>query len=159
RYAESLRIHRQVGDRHGIALTLGNLGVLARRDGNRDRARDLLGESLAAARVVGDKRVVAAALDQLASLALAGGDGPAGTAGYAERLRLSADLQDQRGVARALEGCAGVLFAAGRPGPSRELCALADALLDSLGARRPPADQAAFDELRRRIQSAPGLAR
>jgi predicted ATPase/DNA-binding CsgD family transcriptional regulator len=162
RYAESLQLHREVGDRRGIALTLGNLGVLARRAGDLDRARDLLGESLAVVRAVGDQRLTAAALDRLASLSLDQGDRPAATAAYAESLRLSANLQDKREIARTLEGCARLLFTAGRPEPAQDLGALADALLDSLGARRSPADQAAFDELRQRLQgtlASPRLAR
>jgi predicted ATPase/DNA-binding CsgD family transcriptional regulator len=154
RYTESLQIHREVGDRRGIALTLGNLGVLARRAGDLDRARDHLAESLAAARAVGDMRITAPALDRLASLALDQGDIPAATAAFAESLRLSTNLRDKRGIARTLEGCAHLLFTAGRPGPARDLGALADALLDSLGARRSPVDQAAFDELRQRLQTA-----
>jgi non-specific serine/threonine protein kinase len=158
RYAESLQIHREIGDRRGTALALSSLGVLARRAGDLDRARNLLSESLAAARAVGDKRITAAALNHLASLALARGDGAAAAAGYAESIRLSADLQDKRGMARTLEGCASLLFSTGRPAPALKLCAWADALLDQLGACRSPADQAAFDELRARLQSALGLA-
>src|SRR5262249_25523507 len=51
------------------------------------------------------------------------------------------------------------LFTAGRPAPAWELCAQADALLDALGARRSPADQVSFEELRTRVQSAVGSAR
>jgi predicted ATPase/DNA-binding CsgD family transcriptional regulator/transcriptional regulator with XRE-family HTH domain len=158
RYVESLQLYREIGDRRGVALTVGNLGVLARRAGNLDRARDYLSESLAAARAVGDQRYTAAALNQLASLALVRGDLPKATAGYAESLRLSADLQDKRVIARTLEGCASLLFATDRPAPALELCALADALLASLGARRSPADQAAFEALRARIRGALGSA-
>jgi predicted ATPase/DNA-binding CsgD family transcriptional regulator/transcriptional regulator with XRE-family HTH domain len=158
RYVESLQFYREIGDRRGLALTLGNLGVLARRAGDLDRARDHLSESLAAARAVGDKRSMAAALTQLASLALVRGDLPDATAGYAESLRLLADLQDKRAIARTLEGCAGLLFATDRPAPALELCALADGLLDSLGARRAPADQATFEALQTRIRAALGSA-
>jgi predicted ATPase/DNA-binding CsgD family transcriptional regulator len=159
RYAESLQSYREVGDRRGIALTLGNLGVLAQRAGDLDRARDSLSESLATARAVGDKRVIAAALDHLADLALARGDLPAAATGYAERLRLAVDLQDQRGIAQTLEGCAHLLCRSGRPQAAWDLCVLADTLLNSLGARRSPADQATFEELRARAHSARGSAR
>jgi non-specific serine/threonine protein kinase len=141
-----------------MALTLGNLGLLAQRAGNLDRARDLLADSLAMARAVGDRRLIAGALDRVASLAVGQSDLPAATASYAERLRLSTDLQDKRGVARALEGCAGLLFAAGRPEPAMELCRLADALLASVGACRSPADQEAFEDLRAQLQRALGPA-
>jgi predicted ATPase/DNA-binding CsgD family transcriptional regulator/transcriptional regulator with XRE-family HTH domain len=158
RYADSLQIYREIGDRRGTALVLGNLGVLARRAGDLDRARGYLSESLAAARAVGDQRLTAATLNHLASLVLARGDTPAAAANWAESLRLSAALQDKRGIARALEGCASLLITAGRLEPAMELCALADALLDSLGARRSPADQATFDELCARLQTALGPA-
>jgi non-specific serine/threonine protein kinase len=103
--------------------------------------------------------VIAAALDHLAGLALARGDLPAAATGYAERLRLSRDLQDRRGIAQTLEGGAHLLFTAGRLEPAWYLCTLADALLDALGARRSPADQASFDALRARVQSVFGSAR
>jgi predicted ATPase/DNA-binding CsgD family transcriptional regulator len=158
RYLASLQIFREVGDRRGTALVLGNLGVLARRAGDLDRARSDLSESLAAARAVGDKRLTAATLNHLASLVLARGDAPAAAANWAESLRLSAALQDKRGIARTLEGCASLLNTAGRLEPALELCALADALLDSLGARRAPADQATFEALQTRIRDALGSA-
>jgi DNA-binding CsgD family transcriptional regulator/tetratricopeptide (TPR) repeat protein len=153
-YGASLQIYQQVGDRRGIALTLGNLGALARRTGDLDRAADLLSESLAAARAVADKRLLAAALNQRASLGFARGDVPDAARGYAESLRLAADLQDTRGLAQTLDGCASVLDAANRPGAAKELGALADALLDSLGARRSPADQVNSEALGVRRQSA-----
>jgi non-specific serine/threonine protein kinase len=153
-YSASLQIYRQVGDRRGIALTLGNLGALARRAGDLDRGRDYLSESLAAARAVGDQRLTAAALNQLASLALARGDLPDAARGYAESLRLAADQQDTRGIAQTLDGCASLLVLADRPEAAREVGALADALLNSLGARRSPADQARFEALRVRMQGA-----
>jgi non-specific serine/threonine protein kinase len=159
RYAASLRCYREMGDRRGIAVTLGNLGVLAQRAGDLDRAWDDLSESLATARAVGSKRFVAAALDRLAGLARERGDLAAAAASYAESLRLSHDLRDQRGIAHALEGCAHLLVAARRPEPALQMCALADALLDSLGARRSPADQGSFNQLRARVQSGLGPAR
>jgi predicted ATPase/DNA-binding CsgD family transcriptional regulator/transcriptional regulator with XRE-family HTH domain len=155
-YIDSLQSYREVGDRRGIALTLGNLGSLARRAGDLEGARDYLSESLATARAVDNKRIVAAALSQLASLALEQGNLPDAAAGYTECLRLWADVQDRRGIAHTLEDCASLLLAAGRPEPALDLCALADALHDTLGARRSPADQSAFDELRERLQSVRG---
>jgi DNA-binding CsgD family transcriptional regulator/tetratricopeptide (TPR) repeat protein len=153
-YWASLEIYRQVGDRRGTALVLGNLGVLARRAGDLDRAEDYLSESLAMVRAVGDRRLTAAALNHLARLALERGDAPAAAAGFAESLHLSATLPDKRGIARTLEGCASLLFTTGQPAPALELGALADALLDSLGARRSPADQATFEALQVQIRDA-----
>jgi predicted ATPase/DNA-binding CsgD family transcriptional regulator/transcriptional regulator with XRE-family HTH domain len=152
RYTDSLQIYREIGDRRGTALVLGNLGVLARRAGDLGNAQDYLSESLAMVRAVGDKRLTATALNHVASLALERGDAPAAAADFVESLRLYGALQDKRGIARTLEGCAKLLFTTGQPGPALELCTLADALLASLGARRSPADQAAFETLNARIR-------
>jgi predicted ATPase/DNA-binding CsgD family transcriptional regulator/transcriptional regulator with XRE-family HTH domain len=154
RYRASLQIYREVGDRRRAALMLGNLGLLARRAGDLNRAEDYLSESLATVRAVGDKRLTAVALNHVASLALERGDAPAAAAGFAESLHLSATVPDKRGIARTLEGCASLLFTTGQPAPALELGTLADALLDSLGARRSPADQATFEALQVRIRDA-----
>jgi DNA-binding CsgD family transcriptional regulator/tetratricopeptide (TPR) repeat protein len=154
RYRASLQIYREVGDRRGTALVLGNLGVLAHRAGDLGRAQDYLSESLATVRAIGDKRLMAPALNHLANLALEQGDAPAAAAGFAESLHLSATLQDKRGIARTLEGCAKLFFSTGHPEPALELGALADALLDSLGARRSPADQVTFKALQVQIRDA-----
>jgi non-specific serine/threonine protein kinase len=151
-YAASLRLYRESGDRRGIALTLGNLAVIAEREGNHLEVRENLSESLTTARRVGDKRILAAALHQQVRGALAGGDLPLAVASGAESLELSVELQDRRGIARALEGCAHVLVAAGRREAARELSDRAEALLDSLGERRSPTEQASQVRLRPRLR-------
>jgi predicted ATPase/DNA-binding CsgD family transcriptional regulator len=159
RYAEALQIRREIGDRRGVALTAGNLGTLAHIAGDYALAQEWFEESLAAARAVGDKRVLAGALHHLADLALARGDLAAAAAGYCNSLEVSEGLQDRWGVARSLDGCAAVLHAEGRPEAALELCTLADALLDTLGVRRAPADQVAYERLLAAIDNEDGVVR
>src|SRR4029453_9597729 len=97
---------------------------------------------------VGDKRVLAAALHHLAGLAFQRGDLAAAAAGYGESMQVSEQLEDRWGAARALDGGAVLLNAQRQPESSLELSRLSDALLDSLGVHRAPADRAAYDQLR-----------
>jgi DNA-binding CsgD family transcriptional regulator len=159
RYAEALEIRREIGDRRGVALTGGNLGTLAYIAGDYELSQEWFEESLAAARAVGDKRVLAGALHHLADLALARGNPGAAAAGYCESLAVSEGLKDRWGVARSLEGCAAVLLAEARPEAAFELCTLADALLDSLGVHRAPADQVAYERLLVAIDNERGVVR
>jgi ATP/maltotriose-dependent transcriptional regulator MalT len=145
RYTESLLIRREIGDRLGVAMTCGNLGMLAQRAGDPDLARQWLTESLAMARAVGDKRILGAALSSLASLEAARGDQAAAVAGYSESLHVLEQVQDRWGIARALVGCADLARAAGRPDSAQHFRTMADGLLASLGARRYPVDQDAYE--------------
>jgi DNA-binding CsgD family transcriptional regulator len=140
-------------------LTAGNLGTLAHIAGDYKLAQEWFEESLAAARAIGDRRVLAGALHHLANLALGKGNLAAAAARYCESLQVSEGLQDRWGVARSLEGCAAVLLAEGRPEAALELCALADSLLDSLGVRRAPADQVAYERLLAAIDNEHGVVR
>jgi DNA-binding CsgD family transcriptional regulator/tetratricopeptide (TPR) repeat protein len=159
RYAEALEIRREIGDRRGVALTGGNLGTLAYIAGDYELAQEWFEESLAAARAVGDMRVLAGALHHLADLALARGNLAAAAARYCESLDVSEGLQDRWGVARSLEGCAAELLAEARPEAAFELCTVADALLDSLGVHRAPADQVAYERLLAAIDNERGVVR
>jgi predicted ATPase/DNA-binding CsgD family transcriptional regulator len=156
RYTASLRVYRESGDRRGIALTLGNLAVIADREGNHREAWDCLSESLAIARIVGDRRILAGALNQRGRSALAADDLPAAIASCAESLDLSVELEDRHGIARALECCAEVLAVAGRRQAALELCGWTDALLDSLGVRRSPTEQANHVRLVSRLRDDSG---
>jgi predicted ATPase/DNA-binding CsgD family transcriptional regulator len=152
-YAASLRVYRESGDRRGVALTLGNLAVIAEREGKHHEARECLAESLTTARLVGDKRILAAGLNQQVRSALAAKDLPVAVASCVESLQLSVKLQDRRGIARALAGCADVLAAAGRREAALELRGRAEALLDALGVRRSPTEQASHAWPRSRIRA------
>ncbi|MGQ0550651.1 MAG: tetratricopeptide repeat protein, partial [Armatimonadota bacterium] len=64
-YQESLALCRRLGHGVGIAITLINLGGVARSDGDYGTARTLYREGLAVARGLGHKPVIAGALRNL----------------------------------------------------------------------------------------------
>jgi len=117
--------------------------VLAQNSGNHELARQWLNESLVLARAIGDRRILGAAIYQLAALDARCGDHAAAVTGYAESLQVLEQVQDRWGIARALDGCAEVLHAAGQPEVAKQIRAMADVLLDSLGLRCSPVDQIA----------------
>src|SRR5205823_2843623 len=74
-FEESLSIHRELGDRRGIAVSLGNLGSLAYRMSDHASARALYEESLKIEWELGHKHEIAGLLRSFASLATALGQG------------------------------------------------------------------------------------
>jgi len=60
-----------LGDKHGLALSLGNLGFVAQQQGDHTTARSLYERSLSIRRELGGNADVLVLLDSLASLALA----------------------------------------------------------------------------------------
>jgi len=67
-FEECLAIHREMGDRQGIASSLNNLGSVARQQGDSAGARALIAESLAIKRETGDPYGNAYSLEGLAAL-------------------------------------------------------------------------------------------
>ena len=65
----ALTLHRELGDKRGVAATLDALGLVAQIQGNLTRAAGLLEESLALERGLGNRRGEAGSLHNLALLA------------------------------------------------------------------------------------------
>jgi hypothetical protein len=84
-----LTIFQELGDRRCIALSLNNLGTVARDQGDYPTAQALCEESLVLRRELGDRRGVAESLEELAycAFALVGSGRAARIWGAAERLR------------------------------------------------------------------------
>jgi tetratricopeptide (TPR) repeat protein len=66
---ESLAIMRELGEKMGIAVSLGNLGHVAGNQGDYAQARSLIEESLGIFRDLGDKRGIAECLVDLGCVA------------------------------------------------------------------------------------------
>ena len=64
-FEQSLAIRRKLGDRQGIASSLGNLGAVALDHGNSPTATALYEESLAIQRELGDRWGIASSLNNL----------------------------------------------------------------------------------------------
>ena len=101
-HGESLAIRRQLGDRRGIASSLGNLGNVFYDQGDYPTARALYEESLAIWRELGDQRGIARALNNLAGAAHDQGDYPAVLAMFEESLAIFRKLDDLGGIAMLL---------------------------------------------------------
>ncbi len=96
RYAASLTIRREIGDRTGIADTLNNLGLLVLARGEYDEARQHLEESLAIRRELGDRNGEALALSNLGDVATAAGDFDQGWALHERALAIRRRLGQPR---------------------------------------------------------------
>ncbi|MDP9471313.1 MAG: tetratricopeptide repeat protein, partial [Chloroflexota bacterium] len=96
RYAASLTIRREIGDRTGIADTLNNLGLLVLARGEFDEARQHLEESLAIRRELGDRNGEALALSNLGDVATAAGDFDQGWALHERALAIRRRLGQPR---------------------------------------------------------------
>ena len=101
-HEESLAIRRELGDRFGIAASLGNLGNVAVNQGDHPAARALQEQSLAIYRELGDRFGIAATLNSLAVLALKHNDYPAAKALLEESMAIRRALGHRRGIAGVL---------------------------------------------------------
>src|SRR5260370_2240610 len=68
RREESLCVHRELGDRSGIALSLSNLGHVALNQGDHPAARALYEESMAISREIGQQWGIPYSLEGLAAV-------------------------------------------------------------------------------------------
>ncbi len=101
-HEESLRLHRQMGNEPGIALSLNNLGLVALYEGDYASATALYEESLMLWRELGDKKGTASSLHNLGLVALYQGDYARAEVFFEESLSLSRELGDKWVVATAL---------------------------------------------------------
>ncbi len=69
-YSESMALYRQLGDRHGMSIAIGNLGELALRRRAFPEARRLYGEYIELSLTVGDTPSVAHSLMMLGIIAM-----------------------------------------------------------------------------------------
>jgi non-specific serine/threonine protein kinase len=134
-YEESLAIRRELGDRSGIAGSLGNLGNVAVNQGDRPAARALQEQSLAIYRELGDRFGTANTLNNLGVVALNQGDYPAARALHEESLAISRELGNRHSIALSLSNVGHVALDQGDYPAARAL------LEESLAIRRELGDR------------------
>lgn len=127
-FQEALYLHRELGDLHGISLSLQNLGVLAGFEGDDDLARRYLRESLAISRHLGNIRGVSQTVRFLGQLAVRGGDFATAEHHLEECLGIERRLGSRRLVAEALASLGNIADRQGDPLRSRRL--LEESLLE-----------------------------
>jgi tetratricopeptide (TPR) repeat protein len=108
--AESLALHRALGDRQGAAAALMNLGSVAFCQADYARAIAIYDEALALCRLLGDLGGVAHALRNLALIAKDQGDLDRATLLLEESLAIYRQTGDTYGVARALFNLSTVVY-------------------------------------------------
>jgi non-specific serine/threonine protein kinase len=132
---ESLAIRRELGDRSGIAGSLGNLGNVASGQGDYPAARTLYEESLAIRRELGDPSGIANSLGNLGNVALYQGDYPAARALDEESLAIRRELGDRFGIAVSLSNLGQVAYEQGDYPAARALDEESLAIRRELGDR------------------------
>jgi predicted ATPase/class 3 adenylate cyclase len=135
RHEESLAVYRELGDRRGIAASLGNLGNVTSEQGDFTSARALHEESLAIRRELGDQSGIAVSLNNLGNVALDQGDSPAARALYEESLAIRRQLGDRWGVASSLNNLGNVAHDQGGYRAARALYQQSLAIARELGDR------------------------
>jgi tetratricopeptide (TPR) repeat protein len=148
---ESLSLFRAHEITDGIALSRNKLGHVAQIQGQYERARQLHEESLplfreSAAQNNGNLGA-AFAFHGLGETALAEGNAPLATAHLTEALNLFRELGHRAGMAWCLAGLAGAAALDAEPERAARLWGAAEALRQSIGARRAPAARATRERL------------
>jgi predicted ATPase/DNA-binding winged helix-turn-helix (wHTH) protein len=120
-HEESLAIRRGLGDRPGVAVSLGNLANVALHQGDYPAARALLEESLAIHRELGDRFGIAVSLSNLGNVGVNQGDYPAARALYEESLAICRELGHRFGIAASLSNLGNVAINQGDYSAARAL--------------------------------------
>jgi predicted ATPase/transcriptional regulator with XRE-family HTH domain len=154
---EALLITREIGDTWGIARMLQDLGIVERLRGNGARAMELVEAGQPLLGDVGDARAMARGFVELGLAARSQGDARWAML-VAEGLGQIRNLGDRRNVAVVLEQLAAVACADGRPEQAARLLGAAEALREAMGARLPPAEQAAHATTEQAARAALGEA-
>jgi predicted ATPase/DNA-binding NarL/FixJ family response regulator len=105
-FTDTLSLCRELGDARGIALSLGNLGLVATGQGAVEQGISLLEESLALLRELGDRERIASALSNLGAASLQAGDARRAEAVLQESLQIRRELNDRPAVAATLTALA-----------------------------------------------------
>ncbi len=141
---QSLAYWQALEDKIGISWELNLLASLAQAEGDLAQSRALWEESIALRRAVGDRVLLAYSLRRLAEVALQQGDYAAAEANYREGHRLLIEAGGKATIAASLSGFAGLALAQGQFIRAVRLLAAAQASLESLAWRLPPADDDAY---------------
>lgn len=111
--SEALAIQRELGNRHGIADCLANLGFVALHRGEYDAARSLYEESLVMNRELSNEQGIGDTLSHLALIAYYQGDYGVARALNEQCLAIMRKIGDRQGEAWTLHRLGNVIFAQG----------------------------------------------
>ena len=101
-HRESLAIRKEIGYREGEAVSLNNLGNIAKTQGDLDEAERLYQESLEIKREIGYRQGEANSLNNLGEIATARGDMEEAERLYQESFVINKEIGNQQGMADSL---------------------------------------------------------
>ncbi|MFB0534798.1 MAG: tetratricopeptide repeat protein, partial [Anaerolineae bacterium] len=113
-YQETLKARRELGDRHGEGITLGNLGNVYYSQGRWEQAIECYQESLRIKRELGDRHGEGITLNNLGAVYQAQGRWDQAIECYEESLRIKRELGDRHGEGLTLGNLGNVHQAQGR---------------------------------------------
>jgi non-specific serine/threonine protein kinase len=134
-FAEQLGLRRELGDRHGVALAVFDLGLLALIQNDVARAAVHFAEALPFFEAIGDRRATAFTLANLAWVEMQQGDAARAAALFGRALADIRELGDREATAYLLEDVARLAQRTGREEPAARLLAAAAALRTADGIR------------------------
>jgi tetratricopeptide (TPR) repeat protein len=150
---ESLSIFKELGDKWGQAQTLNTRGDTARIQGDYGLARTFYEEGLRLYRELNIRADIPAALHNLGYVTLAHGELDEARRLFIESLDMQVEAQNTAGIAENLTGLAGLADAMSLPERAARLLGAADALIESIDARRWPAEQVEHDRILARARA------
>lgn len=145
RLEEAITLQRELGDLHGVALCLENLGVLFQLEGKRNSAQATFSDCLELYRSLGDKKGVAGTVRFLGQLCYCDGDLTNARTLLEECLTLEQELGSSERVAEALGFLGTIAEKAGDIGRARRL------LEKSLGTYARGGNTIGADQVLRRL--------
>ena len=120
-YQQSLEINQQLGNRMGVAYTLGQLGILAYLAINYEEAGGFYNRVLEISRALEDQRSVGRSLHQLGLLADAQGEYVEAHDLYVESLGIAQQLGDKEALASSLHQLGNLAYQQGNDADARRL--------------------------------------
>jgi predicted ATPase/DNA-binding CsgD family transcriptional regulator len=147
---QSIVIWRALGEagRYGLGWSLTALGGAALLRGDYDGARECLEEAERLFEQSGNTNYLAYVRRRLGQVALHRGDLERATALCKESLRLNLEVSSRRGIAASLATLASVARARGQSLIAARIYGAVSALLDELGERLTPVDEAELESNR-----------
>jgi predicted ATPase/DNA-binding SARP family transcriptional activator len=144
-YEEGVELARQLGSTFNAATAVHDLSLIELVLGDVGAAIARCEEALALARMGGTPQLVAACLRSLAAAIVIRGELDRAQALVEESLSIVRRLNEPRAVAECLETAAGIAAAGGEGARAAALFGAAEAVLESIGARRTPERQPWID--------------
>jgi predicted ATPase/class 3 adenylate cyclase len=132
-FEEELKLARESGDDHRVAIALNSLGAAARAQGDRSAAKDLLHQSIALRRELGEFKETASSLTNLASVAMDEGNVAEARRLLEESLRLDTEHGDDWGIAVNLGNLCTVALEEGNLEEAHDLFTRAIQIFSTIG--------------------------